>query len=121
MGLLIASHELSYLERISDKIFFLNKSADSGLGEVIDRENYVKYQQVYEIEIGEYILNAPNIVVQSTVGRVYTVVAKYSGEEFENILKKYESQVIQYDELPVSIEDIFIFKNSCELKRGENI
>lgn len=44
MGLLIASHELSYLERISDKIFFLNKSADSGLGEVIDRENYVKYQ-----------------------------------------------------------------------------
>lgn len=52
---------------------------------------------------------------------MYTVVAKYSGEEFENILKKYESQVIQYDELPVSIEDIFIFKNSCELKRGENI
>lgn len=108
IGLIICSHQLNYLEKISNSVYFLGAENKQYKSEIIDKENYVKYQIVCADNTNIELLNNEDVLVVSNVGRIITIITKYS-VDFEENLKK--SKIIQYDKLNASIEEIFMFKN----------
>lgn len=112
VGLLLSSHRLDYVENISDKIIYLDIEKTSATA--VNKEKYSKYQLVYEEEIPDELLKIKELIVINKIGRVCTVIAK--GDEEEVLLLIKESNPLQYDSLPVLLEDIFILNN----KGGED-
>lgn len=107
VGVLISSHQLDYLENISDKIIYLGDN--DGAIENVDKDNYSKYQLVFEDELPQTLLTSKDIKVLSNIGRVYVVIMRGSTEKTLDIIKKYG--VLQYDVLPVLLEDVFVLNS----------
>lgn len=107
IGVLISSHQLDYLENISDKIIYLGDN--DGAIENVDKDNYSKYQLVFEDELPQTLLTSKDIKVLSNIGRVYVVIMRGSTEKTLDIIKEYG--VLQYDVLPVLLEDVFVLNS----------
>ena len=71
--------------------------------------SYSKYQLVYEDKIPDEFANLDSVRIVSNIGRVYVVLVRGSFEETRDLIQ--ESAPLQYDELPVLLEDIFIINN----------
>lgn len=107
VGILVSSHQLDYLENISDKITYIDTTGK--YGKEVDKMAYSKYQLVYEDKIPDELANLDSVRLVSNIGRVYIVLVRGSFEETRDLIQ--ESAPLQYDELPVLLEDIFIINN----------
>ena len=107
VGILVSSHQLDYLENISDKIIYIDTTGK--YGKEVDKMSYSKYQLVYEDKIPDEFANLDSVRIVSNIGRVYVVLVRGSFEETRDLIQ--ESAPLQCDELPVLLEDIFIINN----------
>ena len=112
VGLLISSHQLNALENISDKVVYLDDGV--GVSEEINKDEYSKYQLVYQEKIPEELRRNPDIRIISNIGRVYVVIMKGSYTATHDIIQ--DENLLQYDKLPIVLEDIFLLNSKGEDK-----
>ena len=110
VGLLISSHQLNALENISDKVVYLDDGV--GVSEEINKDEYSKYQLVYQEKISEELRSNPDVRTISNIGRVYVVIMRGSYEVTQDIIQ--DKELLQYDRLPISLEDIFLINSKGE-------
>ena len=110
VGLLISSHQLNALENISDKVVYLDDGV--GVSEEINKDEYSKYQLVYQEKISEELRSNPDVRIISNIGRVYVVIMRGSYEVTQDIIQ--DKELLQYDRLPISLEDIFLINSKGE-------
>lgn len=75
VGILVSSHQLDYLENISDKIIYIDTTGK--YGKEVDKMEYSKYQLVYEDKIPDEFANLDNVRIVSNIGRVYVVLVRF--------------------------------------------
>ena len=110
VGLLISSHQLNALENISDKVVYLDDGV--GVSEEVNKDEYSKYQLVYQEKISEELRSNPDVRTISNIGRVYVVIMRGSYEVTQDIIQ--DKELLQYDRLPISLEDIFLINSKGE-------
>ena len=110
IGLLISSHQLNALENISDKVVYLDDGV--GVSEEINKDEYSKYQLVYQEKIPEELRSNPDVKIISNIGRVYVVIMRGSYEVTQEIIQ--DKDLLQYDKLPIALEDIFLLNSKGE-------
>ena len=110
IGLLISSHQLNALENISDKVVYLDDGV--GVSEEVNKDEYSKYQLVYQEKISEELRRNPDVRIISNIGRVYVVIMRGSYEVTQDIIQ--DKELLQYDRLPISLEDIFLINSKGE-------
>lgn len=110
VGLLISSHQLNALENISDKVVYLDDGV--GVSEEINKEEYSKYQLVYQEKISEELRRNPDVRIISNIGRVYVVIMRGSYDVTQDIIQ--DKDLLQYDKLPIALEDIFLLNSKGE-------
>ena len=110
IGLLISSHQLDSLENISNKVVYLDEGI--GVSEEINKDEYSKYQLVYQEKIPEELRNNPNVRIISNIGRVYVVIMRGSYGATHDIIQ--DKDLLQYDKLPIALEDIFLLNSKGE-------
>ena len=110
IGLLISSHQLNALENISDKVVYLGDGV--GVSEEVNKDEYSKYQLVYQEKISEELRSNPDVRTISNIGRVYVVIMRGSYEVTQDIIQ--DKELLQYDRLPISLEDIFLINSKGE-------
>ena len=111
IGLLISSHQLNALENISDKVVYLDDGV-VGVSEEINKDEYSKYQLVYQEKIPEELRRNPDVRIISNIGRVYVVIMRGSYTATHVIIQ--DKDLLQYDKLPISLEDIFLLNSKGE-------
>ena len=110
IGLLISSHQLNSLENISDKVVYLDDGV--GVSEEINKDEYSKYQLVYQDKIPAELRNNPDVRIISNIGRVYVVIIRGSYDATHDIIQ--DKDLLQYDKLPIALEDIFLLNSKGE-------
>lgn len=105
-GILVSSHELEELEGIADRVIYLSKDGKIRLMENARKADIVKIQIVAKDDLPEIVKN--QAVVKGQMARVYTVLGGGSEENWRHILDSEE--IIQYDFLPVKLEDLFYYE-----------
>ena len=110
VGLLISSHQLNALENISDKVVYLDDGV--GVSEEINKDEYSKYQLVYQEKIPEVLRRNPDVRIISNIGRVYVVIMRGSYTATHDIIQ--DENLLQYDKLPIVLEDIFLLNSKGE-------
>ena len=110
IGLLISSHQLNALENISDKVVYLDDGV--GVSEEINKDEYSKHQLVYQEKIPEELRRNPDVRIISNIGRVYVVIMRGSYTATHVIIQ--DKDLLQYDKLPISLEDIFLLNSKGE-------
>ena len=110
IGLLISSHQLNALENISDKVVYLDDGV--GVSEEINKDDYSKYQLVYQEKIPEELRSNPDVKIISNIGRVYVVIMRGSYDATHDIIQ--DKDLLQYDKLPIVLEDIFLLNSKGE-------
>ena len=110
IGLLISSHQLNALENISDKVVYLDDGV--GVSEEINKDEYSKYQLVYQEKIPDELCRNPNVKIISNIGRVYVVIMRGSYDATYDIIQ--DKDLLQYDKLPIALEDIFLLNSKGE-------
>ena len=110
VGLLISSHQLNALENISDKVVYLDDGV--GVSEEVNKDEYSKYQLVYQEKISEELRRNPDVRIISNIGRVYVVIMRGSYEVTQEIIQ--DKDLLQYDKLPIALEDIFLLNSKGE-------
>lgn len=105
-GILVSSHELEELEGIADRVIYLSKNGKIRLMENARKADIVKIQIVAKNELPEIVKN--QAVVKGQMARVYTVLGGGSEENWRHILDSED--IIQYDFLPVKLEDLFYYE-----------
>ena len=102
---LVSSHNLRELEDICDHVGIMHKGKmmlERSLSAL--QENMVKVQLVTEQPLPEEL----EIVHQSQVGRVQTIIVRGSGDQVADILHKCHPLLC--DILPLSLEEVFIYE-----------
>ena len=107
MGL---GHQLNSLENISDKVVYLDDGV--GVSEEINKDEYSKYQLVYQEKIPAELRNNPDVRIISNIGRVYVVIMRGSYDVTQDIIQ--DKDLLQYDKLPIALEDIFLLNSKGE-------
>lgn len=110
IGLLISSHQLNALENISDKVVYLDEGI--GVSEEINKDEYSKYQLVYQEKISEELRRNSDVRIISNIGRVYVVIMRGSYDVTQDIIQ--DKNLLQYDKLPITLEDIFLLNSKGE-------
>ena len=110
IGLLISSHQLNSLENISDKVVYLDDGV--GVSEEVNKDEYSKYQLVYQEKIPAELRNNPDVRIISNIGRVYVVIMKGNYDATHDIIQ--DKDLLQYDKLPIVLEDIFLLNSKGE-------
>lgn len=104
---LVSSHNLRELEDVCDHVGIINHGKvliERSLSELQD--NMVKAQVVFEGERPD--LSSLNILHQSAVGRIETLIIKGSQEEINAKLSALRP--LFFDLLPLTLEEIFIYE-----------
>ena len=104
---LVSSHNLRELEDVCDHVGIINHGKvliERSLSELQD--NMVKAQVVFEGERPD--LSSLNILHQSAVGRIETLIIKGSQEEIT--AKMSALRPLFFDLLPLTLEEIFIYE-----------
>ncbi|WP_090400164.1 ABC transporter ATP-binding protein [Natribacillus halophilus] len=111
ISIVIATHRLDELEALADQILVINQ------GEITEtfqldhlQERFKKWQVVYREHMPDFLLNHLHILQQS--GRVYTCLGEGDLDDLESQLK--ETEPLLYEELPLSLEDLFVAKLGSE-------
>lgn len=106
---LISSHRLDELESICDRVMILKDGVIDSVTELSEvKGRYHKLQVVYETTMPETLLRLPGIYLLANTGRIYTLLIEGNVEKTLNQIK--ETQPLLIDELPLSLEDLFMAK-----------
>ncbi|MGO1580430.1 MAG: ATP-binding cassette domain-containing protein [Peptoniphilaceae bacterium] len=108
-SILISSHQLNELQGISDKVIYLNLSGNIEKFEDTN-ESVHKIQIVTKEILPKDISNMS--IIRSHLGRVYIVLFDGSLEEIEEKLNCED--IVQYDILPIQMEDLFYLEKGKE-------
>ena len=93
--------------------YILDAQSDGvGVSEEINKDEYSKYQLVYQEKIPEELRRNPDIRIISNIGRVYVVIMKGSYDVTHDIIQ--DENLLQYDKLPIALEDIFLLNSKGE-------
>lgn len=110
-SILVSSHELTQLQAIADKVVYLNMDGSAkDLGD-IQESGIIKIQIVSKDSLAKDIED--RLVIRQKIGRVYTAIGQGSKAAWEEILK--DESVVQYDFLPVKLEDYFYYEKGREV------
>ena len=88
------------------KVVYLDDGV--GVSEEVNKDEYSKYQLVYQEKIPEELRNNPDVRIISNIGRVYVVIIRGSYDATHDIIQ--DKDLLQYDKLPIALEDIFFIK-----------
>ncbi|GAA4838462.1 ABC transporter ATP-binding protein [Paenibacillus vulneris] len=108
-ALFISSHHLQELEKVADVIMMMKETEIESvirIGEL--QETYKKVQVAFADTMRNPLSSLPDVEVLSQVGRVATLLLKNDTAGTMKALKNSEPLLL--DELPVTIEDLFITK-----------
>lgn len=113
--ILMSSHNLREMEDICDRIVLIDSGRLVLSADMDDlRGRVYKYQLVFELDESEVPLDsiAPHMLNRS--GRMITFIAEGAVEETEKkiyaLAKGYDNQVAYLEALPLSLEEIFMYK-----------
>lgn len=113
--ILMSSHNLREMEDICDRIVLIDSGRLVLSADMDDlRGRVYKYQLVFELEESDVPLDsiAPHMLNRS--GRMITFIAEGAVEETEKkiyaLAKGYDNQVAYLEALPLSLEEIFMYK-----------
>ncbi len=108
-SLLLSSHQLQELQGISDRIIYL--SLDGKIEEASNNDDIkiVKLQVVAKDELPKELRDIA--VIRQQIGRVYTILIKET-QGWEELMNN--ERVVQYDQLPVHLEDLFYWEQGGE-------
>ena len=109
LTVLISSHHLGELEKICDSITMLKAGRASGQGQVDELKNQVrKVNLVFAQGAPQGFLERPDILSYSRVGNIYTVIFRQLAEDGLEEMER-EFRPTYAEELPVSLEELFIY------------
>ncbi|PSL43559.1 ABC-2 type transport system ATP-binding protein [Salsuginibacillus halophilus] len=107
ISILIATHRLDELETLADQIIMLKDGQVEARYELESvKMQYQKMQIVYAEQMPEEVIEKVNILQQS--GRVYVCFIARADNETKQAVEK--SGPLLIEELPMSLEDLFIAK-----------
>ncbi|WP_353854876.1 ABC transporter ATP-binding protein [Bacillus sp. Bos-x628] len=107
-SILITSHRLEDIERICNRIGFLEENKLTSVMDLDQLKNdYVKIQMAFEEDMNLNI-RKKGIAVLEQAGIFYTVLVSKSDAEVKDYLKSLQPKV--WNELPVNLEEVFIAK-----------
>lgn len=117
-AILISSHSLMDLERISDDVTFLIKGRVTLSGDVFDVKSaaFKRLQLVFEKDVPEDLKDWEGVTDIQILGRVVTLTYEGDDEKMEARLRA--AGVILLDHLGSTLEDAFIHGYERELKKG---
>jgi acetoin utilization transport system ATP-binding protein len=106
--ILITSHRLEDIERICNRIAFLDDQHLSNVLNVDDlKENYVKVQLAFEEDV-QLKIREKEIPILESSGVFYTVILQRDDIDNQKWLNTLDPKI--WNELPVTLEEVFIAK-----------
>jgi ABC-2 type transport system ATP-binding protein len=107
LSVLISTHHLEEVEKIADVLIMMKDGRIESTTSIEDaKSSFRKVQAVYKDALPEKIANLNNITILSQTGRVYTLMIK--GNIDATMEKMHQEQPLLLEELPMTLEDIFI-------------
>lgn len=107
LSVLISTHHLEEVEKIADVLIMMKDGRIESTTSIEDaKSSFRKVQAVYKEALPEKIANLNNITILSQTGRVYTLMIK--GNIDATMEKMQQEQPLLLEELPMTLEDIFI-------------
>lgn len=104
---LISTHHLDAVEKVADTIIMVKDQAIESITALEDaRKHFHKIQVAFEKSMPNKLALLTNITVLHQVGKVYTILIK--GNVEETLQKFHKEFPILLEELPMSLEDIFV-------------
>jgi len=107
LTVVIASHNLRELEDICDSVGMLHRGEMLFVRELDDMKMGIqKLQAVFGTSVTKEDFSELDIISFKNQGSLYTVVARGSEEEIENIVRGFEPAFCEF--IPLTLEEIFI-------------
>ncbi|MDG5786347.1 ABC transporter ATP-binding protein [Evansella sp. AB-P1] len=107
MAVIISSHRLDELEFMANDIVMIKEGkVDSHYELDALKTQYKKAQVAFQDHMPDAVKKEVNIINQT--GRVYTIILERKNIQGESIVQEHNP--ILYEELPISLEDLFIAK-----------
>lgn len=118
MTVIISSHNLRELEDICNYMGILNDGKILSSGSISEMKgNLTKIQLGIHKEMKDEILSSLSLLHKTHVGSIITFVARNTKEEIDKIIIPLEP--ILYEEIPLTLEEIFIYEMEAN-KYGTN-
>lgn len=107
LSVLISTHHLEEVEKMADVLIMMKDGRIESTTSIEEaKSSFRKVQAVYKNTLPEKIANLNNVTILSQTGRVYTLMIK--GNIEETMEKMQQEQPLLLEELPMTLEDIFI-------------
>jgi ABC-2 type transport system ATP-binding protein len=107
LSVLISTHHLEEVEKMADVLIMMKDGQIESTTSIEDaKSSFRKVQAVYKHSLPEEIANLNNVSILSQTGRVYTLMIK--GNIEVTMEKMQQEQPLLLEELPMTLEDIFI-------------
>jgi ABC-2 type transport system ATP-binding protein len=107
LSVLISTHHLEEVEKMADVLIMMKDGQIESTTSIEDaKSSFRKVQAVYKHSLPEEIANLNNVSILSQTGRVYTLMIK--GNIEATMEKMQQEQPLLLEELPMTLEDIFI-------------
>ncbi|MFC0189762.1 ATP-binding cassette domain-containing protein [Fictibacillus aquaticus] len=104
---LISTHHLDEIEKIADTVITLKEGRIGSFTTIEEAKNsFRKVQTVFTDGLPDAVAALPNVKVLNTTGRVTTLLINGNIKESLSVISGFEPLFIE--ELPMSLEDIFI-------------
>jgi ABC-2 type transport system ATP-binding protein len=107
LSVLISTHHLEEVEKMADVLIMMKDGHIESTTSIEDaKSSFRKVQAVYKHSLPEKVANLNNVTILSQTGRVYTLMIK--GNIEATMEKMQQEQPLLLEELPMTLEDIFI-------------
>ncbi|WIY60121.1 ABC transporter ATP-binding protein [Bacillus arachidis] len=105
--ILISTHHLDEVEKIADTVIILKNHTIASITALEDtKSRYAKIQVAYERSLPQKLENLNNIKILNQTGKVYTILIE--SNVAITLEKFHKEQPLLLEELPMSLEDIFV-------------
>lgn len=105
--ILISTHHLDEVEKIADTIIILKDHTIASITALDDvKTRFAKIQVAYERLLPQKLENLYNVKLLNQTGKVYTILIE--GNVSATLEKFHKEQPLLLEELPMSLEDIFV-------------
>lgn len=107
LALIISSHHLQELEKMADVVMMMKDTTIDSILSIEDaKQAFKKVQVAFADAAVDPLISLADVELLTQVGRVTTLLIKNNVEQTMQLLQ--ERQPLLLEELPVSLEDIFI-------------
>ncbi|MDD3746363.1 MAG: ABC transporter ATP-binding protein [Anaerostipes sp.] len=110
MTVLISSHDLKDLEAFCDSVSMVKEGKVVCHGSMDEiKDGMMKIQAVFKDGLPGYVRDIPSIVTYSNIGSVYTIIFSEVSTSMIDILCEMGASMAE--QIPMSLEEIFLFSN----------